>query len=184
MKRAYIFILLLLLTGCGIFSRGVQDIPEEALDNYFFTPMDIRDTHAYHIYKNQYKDEMAKVCYLINLVRYSPLMFSRLGRKIKGQNAGRWLDYKLDKYYQDIVAVEDFIEHVGGHSLTTGRPYYIIYEGKKVPMKRVYYNELRRLCEYEEKLKKDKKKAKKVKADTEEKTNKDNPDPVPSVPTP
>ncbi len=155
MKAVSIIFFLLFFCGCQTFSpKAVKDIDTS---NLFFSDKKVDETHAFHVYKNQYKDEMAKVHYLINLVRYSPLTFSRNGRKVKGHNSGRWLDYKLDMYYREVKTVEDFIEKVGSHSRKSGRLYYVVYDdNKKVPMKVLYYNELKRLYEYEEQCSKSK----------------------------
>ena len=185
MRKICLLFLLLFLTGCSTFISSSEFTSEQKLSPFFFTNTNIGDTHAYHIYKNQYKDEIAKVCYLINLVRYSPLTFTRHGQLVNGHNAGRWLDYKLDMYYTEIETVEDFIENVGSHSRKWGTPYYVNYEdNKKIPMKTVYYNELRRLYEYQRKMAQAKEKAAKAEKASQSKTMTDKAEVILTAETP
>ncbi|MBU1863920.1 MAG: DUF5329 domain-containing protein [Candidatus Omnitrophica bacterium] len=129
-------------------------IPQELQSSHAeLTLKPIDQTFAYSIYEKQYKDEMAKVGYLINLVRYSENHFWRNGSIFDGQRAAEWLDFKVNKYYQEIKGAEDFIEKVGSYSLRSQKDYYVIYpDNSRCPMKTAYYNELKRLSAYENRI--------------------------------
>jgi len=115
----------------------------------YFDEVAIQETCAYELYQNQYQDEMAKIQYLINRVRYSPGIFVRNNQKYNGFNAAQWLEYKIDKLRDEIKTVEDFIEKIGAHSRRSGKKYYMIIGGDMLLIKQVYYNELARLYAYE-----------------------------------
>lgn len=109
----------------------------------------IEDSCAYEVYENQFQDEMAKVNYLVNRVRYSDGTFVRNRQKYNGINAGQWLDYKIGKLAHEFDTVEEFIEKVASYSRRSGKSYYMIIDDVKHPMKDVFYNELDRLYKYE-----------------------------------
>lgn len=112
----------------------------------------IQDSCAYEVYENQFQDEMAKVNFLVNRVRYSDGTFVRNRQKYNGMNAGQWLDYKIDKLAHEFETVEEFIEKVASYSRRSGKSYYMIIDDVKYPMKDVFYNELDRLYKYERQL--------------------------------
>ncbi|MBU1862781.1 MAG: DUF5329 domain-containing protein [Candidatus Omnitrophica bacterium] len=136
-------------SGCSLLHEHIRDLVVEDIDHAYFERTDIAETTAYKLYENQYKDEIAKIGYLINLVRYSPYTFYRNGITAPGNTAAEVLDYKVHKFFDEITTVEDFIEKVGSYSRTSGKEYYIIYpDHHRCPIKNVYYNELKRLYSY------------------------------------
>jgi hypothetical protein len=118
----------------------------------FFDTAHIEDSCAYEVYRNQYQDEMAKVQYLVNRVRYSDGTFIRNKQRYNGVNAGQWLDYKIDKLSHEFDTVEEFIEKVASYSRRSGKNYHMIIAEQSYPIKDVFFNELDRLYKYEREL--------------------------------
>ncbi|MBU1864608.1 MAG: DUF5329 domain-containing protein [Candidatus Omnitrophica bacterium] len=150
MRGYYVFFIILFCTGCASLPFQSSHMSAEEVSQLTFVKQPVEDTFAYQIYRNQFKNEMAKVNYLINLVSYSSQVFSRNGRRVNGYNSGQWLRYKVNKYYNEIKTVEDFIEKIGSYSRASKREYCILTPGnRQCPIKHVYYNELKRLNAYE-----------------------------------
>jgi hypothetical protein len=129
-----------------------EDVCATSLDDAFDTYFDqqkIDESCAYQVYNTQYKDERAKVLYLINRIRYSDATFIRNNQSVDGYNAGQWLDFKIEKFKNEIITVEDFIEKVGSYSRRSGKPYQAVIDGVRYEMKDIFYNELARLSNYE-----------------------------------
>jgi len=146
--------LIFFVIGCGI-SSSYGDAAVEtfvARDAPYFDAQPLEESCAYQVYVNQYKDEMAKIQYLVNRIRYSESFFVRNKRTYNGYNAGQWLDFKIDKFNKEIATVEDFVEQVGSYSRRSGRPYHTVINGQRYAIKDVYYNELARLYNYEKQL--------------------------------
>jgi len=131
----------------------VQLSEEGNYDNSYLVPGDPTETWAYSIYQKQYKDVEAEITYLLGLVEESPYVFIRNGKKVKGVVAADFVSYKVTKFRDEISTVEDFIEKVGSYSRTSGKSYAVVYPDKAhIPLKPIYYNELKRLRAIEGRL--------------------------------
>ena len=118
-------------------------------DGVYMLDKSVCDTTAYQVYQGQFKNEMAKIQYLVNIVRFSDLGFWRNGAVYTGDQAAQWLEYKIDKFPDDFNDVESFIENIASHSRKSGKQYYIVLEdGSRCLFKALLYNEVRRLRGY------------------------------------
>lgn len=143
-----VFILGINMAGCVSAGVGVSCSWQSQMGDsstLYLADKSSRD-QAFRLYQFEYKDEMSKVHYLINCIRFSKNSFKRNGKKYTGNQAAQWLEYKVKKFRDEIKTAEDFIEKIGCYSRTSGKQYYIGYaNGVCVPIKSVYYNELRAL---------------------------------------
>ena len=150
MKIIHCVLILLLLSGCAVQCQFVSD---EAAAQVFLTDKQIFETKAYKIYANRFQDDQAKIEYLINLVRYSNQVFCRNGKCYNGGQGGQLLDYKLNKFNNEVNTAEDFIDKIASHSRTSGKEYFLILKNRKMcPLKKVLYNELDRLYQFDQHL--------------------------------
>jgi hypothetical protein len=145
-----IYVISVMILISGFFWKHKEDLVKIPPQDSYFTETNIEATNAYQLYLKQYKDEQAKVFYLINLVRESPLTFIRNNKRYNGSTAAQWLEFKVDRYRNEIKTVNDFIEKVGSFSRKTGKAYYVLTpDRKKYAIKYIFYNELSRLDAYE-----------------------------------
>ena len=114
------------------------------------TRSNLKGFYAYQLYENQYKDEMAKIRYLINLIRFSEVTFIRNQEAFSGSKAARWLEFKLYKYPEEAKIAKDFIQNLAAYSKNTKQRYQIVFDDKKhYPMGDILMNELMRLEAFE-----------------------------------
>lgn len=112
--------------------------------------IDINETKAYHIYKEEPFDKLSEVQYLIGLVKESPYKFVRNDRFYSSRIAARFLNFKFKKVRKHIRTSEEFIDDHASYSQKTGKPFYIMDQtGVKYLAKYVFHNELKRLREHE-----------------------------------
>jgi hypothetical protein len=93
--------------------------------------------------------ESAKIDALIRVVEgRSDLQFLRNDTAYSSREAGLHLRTKLAFAGSKIKTVDDFIDHIGTGSSTTGRPYLVRFiDGKLIPSAEFLRGELKRICE-------------------------------------
>ncbi len=74
---------------------------------------------------NPNKVEYAKIEYLIERIRHSPLAFIRNGETYAGYTAAQLIDWKYRHRRNEIRNAQDFIQKLATRSSTSGQPYLI-----------------------------------------------------------
>ncbi|MCB1189130.1 MAG: DUF5329 domain-containing protein [Leptospiraceae bacterium] len=78
-------------------------------------------------------DEKTKIKLLIDKVETCNCKFIRNGSEHSPKDAKSHLELKLSKAGSRIKTAEQFIQYLATKSSFTGRPYYILENGKKIP---------------------------------------------------
>lgn len=149
-----IIVSLLFFSGCASLDSSKSVLDESQASSIFFNEKNVVQTRAYRLYASGFKDDSATIEYLLNSVRYSPLMFCRNGKKYNGEQGYQLLSYKAEKFANEYESADEFIENVACYSRTSGEDYYVILEGKQYcPVRYVLFNELSRLRQLDKEAK-------------------------------
>jgi len=142
--------------GCSAaFTSGPFKGTSVGEEKVYFLSSQVESSYAYKLYKGQYPDELAKIRYLLNLIRHSENIFIRNKEAFSGARAARWIEFKLYKYPDEASTAIDFVKNLASHSKKTKKPYRVVLnDGSRISLYSVLINELKRLEEFEGNLEK------------------------------